>query len=175
MSKYNSQAAKAAQLGMPIGTAMGRLRKMIMFQFVQKAGMDNCFRCGKKIETVHELSVEHKKTWLHSSDPVGLFFDLGNISFSHLKCNVKDGASHRKRPNRIPTSGYKGVFKGSKDHIKKPWYVSINNSSGEGCKGNNLGYFETPEEAAKEYDRRFLELGGPVELTNKGLGFLKME
>lgn len=75
------------QLGMPYGTANNKLRKAIMFQMIQRAGLDICFQCGKKIETIGELSIEHKESWLDKEDAKELFFDLDNIAFSHLKCN----------------------------------------------------------------------------------------
>ena len=78
---------KSEQLGMSHGTAANRLRKMILFRMLQKTGEDVCFQCGEKIENLRDLSIEHKTPWLDSKDPVGLFFDLDNIAFSHLSCN----------------------------------------------------------------------------------------
>ena len=40
--------------------------------------------------TRETFSIEHLKPWLDSNDPVGLYFDLDNISFSHLSCNISD-------------------------------------------------------------------------------------
>jgi|SRR5208282_768052 len=85
---------KAVQLGMPLGTASAQLRKMILFALVQETGKDACFRCGRKIETIEEFSIEHKESWLDRT--VELFWDLKNIAFSHLSCNVK----HARRPNQ---------------------------------------------------------------------------
>jgi len=82
---------KKAQLGMAVGTARNKLQKKLMFMFAQKCGMDNCFQCGKKIESIDQLSIEHKIPWLHSDDPIGLFMDLDNIAFSHLSCNIAAG------------------------------------------------------------------------------------
>lgn len=86
MSKETDK--KAAQLGMPIGTASNRLRKSIIFNLLKKANLNYCFQCGGEIEDIADLSIEHKIPYLDSEDPVGLFFDLDNIAFSHLKCNV---------------------------------------------------------------------------------------
>lgn len=83
----NNNIKKAEQLGMPTGTASAILRKKILFSFVQKLGLDTCYRCNKKIEKEEELSIEHIIPWLDSENPKDLFFDLSNISFSHLKCN----------------------------------------------------------------------------------------
>ena len=60
----NAKAKKKEQLGMDFGTASGRLKKDIMFMLVQKCGLDKCYRCGEKIETKGECSVEHKIPWL---------------------------------------------------------------------------------------------------------------
>lgn len=88
-------AVKAAQLGMPFGTANARLRKAILFRLLQRLGEDTCFRCDEKIENLDELSIEHKAPWLYVN--VELFWDLDNIAFSHLRCNI--GAAGK--PTRI--------------------------------------------------------------------------
>lgn len=95
MSKSNQK--KSEQLGIPHGTAQNKLRKKILFHLMQKCGMDTCFQCGEKIESIDKLSIEHKKPWLDSDDPVGLFFDLDNIAFSHLYCNRLAARSDRPR------------------------------------------------------------------------------
>lgn len=77
---------KSEQLGMAFGTACGRLDRRVLFWLVQKAGLDLCFRCGKRIEQVEDLSTEHKRPW-QDVDPA-LFWDLGNIAFSHKRCNT---------------------------------------------------------------------------------------
>ncbi len=78
---------KNKQLGMNFSTASNKLRKRLLFALVQDAGLDRCFRCDKRIEREQDLSIEHKEPWLDSEDPVGKFFDLENITFSHLSCN----------------------------------------------------------------------------------------
>lgn len=90
-----SNKKKSDQLGMSYGSASHRLRKIILFKLLQDAGLDVCFQCGKRILKIEELSIEHKIPWLDSEDPVALFFDLGNIAFSHLKCNT---ANRRSNP-----------------------------------------------------------------------------
>lgn len=76
------------QLGMSQGTAVHRLRKNIMFKFAQDLGYDDCFACGRKIETPEDLSIEHKEPWESRLNGDKLFWDLDNIAFSHIKCNV---------------------------------------------------------------------------------------
>lgn len=92
----NAKKKKREQLGMDNSTASHQLRKLILFSLVKQTAQDICFRCQKKIETVEELSIEHKKPWLDSSNPISLFFDLDNIAFSHLRCNIAD----RRKPNK---------------------------------------------------------------------------
>lgn len=77
-------------------TASNRLKKQLMYTLAVKLDMHWCFQCAAKIEHSDDLSVEHKTPWLHSEDPVGLFFDIENIAFSHKGCNY--GASRGKSP-----------------------------------------------------------------------------
>jgi len=77
---------KSELLGMPVGTAQHRLRKMILFSLLVKHKENVCFRCGQVIDTVDDLSVEHMKPWASVDDP-NLFWNLDNIAFSHLQCN----------------------------------------------------------------------------------------
>ncbi len=100
MSKKGNKK-KSIQLGMPHGTATNRLRKKILFSLIQNAGLDNCFQCGKIIEKIDNLSIEHKIPWLNSSNPTGLFFDLDNIAFSHLFCNIAN-ATKINQGNKAP-------------------------------------------------------------------------
>lgn len=83
-----SNAEKSRQLGMPFGTATHRLRKNVMFMLAQKCGLDICFKCNERITTSEDLSIEHKEPWLHID--ISRFWDLGNITFSHLRCNVSE-------------------------------------------------------------------------------------
>jgi len=85
-------------IGMPFGTACYRLRKMVMFNLVKQLNLDSCYRCGSLIENIEDFSIEHKKSWLHKD--IKLFWDLNNIAFSHLKCNV-----YNRPKNRIETLG----------------------------------------------------------------------
>jgi len=78
-------------LGMNPGTAAHRLRKMILWKFVVQTGVNICYRCGKEITSIDELSIDHKRSWLLSETPLETFFDLDNIAFSHLSCNCSVG------------------------------------------------------------------------------------
>jgi hypothetical protein len=87
---------------MPYGTANAKLKKNIMFSLLQQLGQDVCHRCSTKIENVKELTVEHILPWLdvYSEELSSkLFWNLNNIGFSHLKCNIR--ASRRHTPAKL--------------------------------------------------------------------------
>ncbi len=67
-----------------------------MFHLVRKLGENVCHRCSREIETVEELSIEHKQSWQLADDPVAAFFAIDNLTFSHLLCNIKAGATPTK-------------------------------------------------------------------------------
>ena len=90
-----SNEAKTQALNMNFGTASHRLRKSILFDLLRRFDLDHCFRCEQKIEDVDDLSIEHKEPWQGANDPKAAFFDLKNIAFSHLRCNV--GAANRDK------------------------------------------------------------------------------
>jgi hypothetical protein len=87
---------KKVQLGMNPSTASGRLVKDILFSLVCETGKNICFHCGKEMFR-DSFSIEHKIPWLDSENALELFFDLKNISFSHLSCNIEN----RRIPNKI--------------------------------------------------------------------------
>ena len=157
---------KSEQLKMPYGTASQRLRKNIMFDLVKKCGLDICYQCGKKIENIDDLSIEHKTPWLHSDDPEGLFYDMNNIAFSHLKCNT-DNKRHATRKVRIGKTGYIGVHYESSQvkNYTNRYRASVNNKT--------LGRFFTAEEAAIEVDKELIKIYGQDTIINKSLGLIK--
>ena len=88
---------KSKQLGIPFGTACHRLRKIVLFHYVKKAGEANCFKCTLPIEIVEDLTIEHKLPWQGKDNK--LFWDLSNIAFSHKKCNKKAPLYPNGRPH----------------------------------------------------------------------------
>lgn len=107
MNKYHLK--KKNQLGMDAGTASSQLRKTVLFDCIKRLGEDICHRCSKKIETVEDLSIDHIVPWLDTVNPRDMFFDLENITFSHLGCNA--GAARKLSPRTDwlhgTTDGYK--------------------------------------------------------------------
>lgn len=83
---------KKKQLGMNPSTARSRLIQDVMWMLIVKCGNNSCHHCNEPMSR-ETFSVEHMEPWLDSEDPVGLYFDLENISFSHQSCN--SGAARR--------------------------------------------------------------------------------
>ena len=108
MSESNRR--KDALLGEPHGTANGKLRKALLFKYVQIAGHDVCYRCARRIADVSEFSVEHKVAWQRAADARKAFFDLEDIAFSHLRCNV--GIANSEREYRRQEHGLKAYQRG---------------------------------------------------------------
>jgi len=87
-------------LKMSHGTACYRLRKSIMFSLIKNTPLSVCYRCGERIVLIDEFSIDHKESWENADDPLQSFFDLDNIAFSHLKCNIAAAINptHIKNP-----------------------------------------------------------------------------
>lgn len=80
-------------------TAQNRLIKDILWSLILQTNQHICCKCDKEM-TRETFSIEHVKPWLDSENPIKLFFDLNNISFSHLSCNISDARNPRKWKNR---------------------------------------------------------------------------
>ncbi len=91
---------KKKQLGMNPSTASHRLVKDILWKFIKDTGNNICFQCQGAMDR-ENFSIEHKEPWLDSDDPQGLFFNLDNISFSHISCNISSARRpHKKYQNK---------------------------------------------------------------------------
>lgn len=73
--------------GVAVSTARYQLMKKIVFELLTNAGKDSCFRCQEKL-SLEDFSIEHIKPWGWEENPMNLFMDLQNISFSHIACNA---------------------------------------------------------------------------------------
>ena len=82
-------------LGMPHGTAAGRLRKLILFDLLRQLDQNKCYRCDNTILTADQLSIEHKEPWESRANGRELFWSLDNIAFSHIKCNSGAGRRYK--------------------------------------------------------------------------------
>lgn len=106
---------KRERLGMNPSTARNRLIKTLLFKFVVNAG-HKCYRCGKEL-SIDTFSVDHILPWLNSDDPIGLFFDVDNIAFSHMRCNTLVACHTRKGTTKYPEyNGYSDT--------RQPWQVA---------------------------------------------------
>ena len=88
---------KNMALGMNYGTATNRLKKMLLFNLADRLDLLSCFRCGNKIENETVLSVDHKKEWNGTPE---LFWDIKNIAFSHINCNINHGNTIIRKRDR---------------------------------------------------------------------------
>lgn len=114
----SSSSVKTRLLGEPFGTATHRLRKAVLFRLLVKHGENVCYRCGGVIDSVNDLSMEHKEPWQGAADPKATFFDLENIAFSHLRCNV--GALRKTHcPQGHPYDEENTYTNGSGRHCRK--------------------------------------------------------
>lgn len=84
---------KREKLGMNPSTAHRRLLKDLLFKFIILAGY-KCYRCKKEL-TREDMTIDHINPWLNSDDPIKNFFDLDNIAFSHMACNLQESVDRK--------------------------------------------------------------------------------
>lgn len=58
-----------------------------MFSLAKAGGLVYCYRCRNTIDSVSDFSLDHKSPW--EGIDATLFWDIDNIAFSHLSCNIK--------------------------------------------------------------------------------------
>ena len=108
---------KQQQLGMNPSTASGRLVKDILYKLIVDTNQNTCYHCGEQMDR-DTFSIEHKTPWLDSIDPVGLYFSLDNISFSHQSCN-SGAARSAKRKYETPEEANQAQLKKSRERRKE--------------------------------------------------------
>ena len=99
---------KTKQLGMNPSTASNRLKKELLFSLAKELKINWCYQCGAEIETAKRMTIEHKTPWLDTDDPVGNFFSLDNIAFSHASCNYAAARQKEGAPCPSTTAYRKG-------------------------------------------------------------------
>jgi hypothetical protein len=119
---------KKLQLGMNPSTANGRLVKDILWKLICQTNQDICCKCGKHM-TRATFSIEHITPWLDSDNPTELYFDLKNISFSHLSCNISvarkpnaTGEDKKVRCARVERERWNRLTKEEQQEIRKNKY-----------------------------------------------------
>ena len=101
-------------------TASNRLKKELLYSLAKRLKINWCYQCGAEIETAKRMTIEHKTPWLDSGDPVGNFFNLDNIAFSHASCNYNAGRRKEGKPCPSTTAYRKGCrCRGCKDAMKE--------------------------------------------------------
>jgi hypothetical protein len=176
------------KLGMHKSSAQRKLIKMILFEYVNKADENICWQCGDKITDFDKFSVEHKESWSCADDPQKAYFDLKNIAFSHLNCNVQKirNSPHsrkhtaldldiaRDRLIRSP-SGFRYVRLYKHKGVIKYMARVPHWENGKKLKDYFGKARETPLESAYDADRIMIELYGEKAVTNQKLGLLSPE
>lgn len=108
LDQRRNQRAKEV-LGVPKTTAMNLLHRSIIFNLLVECGKNYCFQCGEPMD-ISNFSVDHKTPWRNKPNGKELFFDLDNISFSHITCNrlaAKTGGWNRGVWSHGTNSGYR--------------------------------------------------------------------
>lgn len=96
MSQTKGNIKKNKQLGMNHSTASNRLVKDLLWSYIVKEEQNFCYHCNEEMDR-ESFSIEHKIPWLDSEEPKTLFFELENISFSHLSCNCRMAKKPHKK------------------------------------------------------------------------------
>lgn len=77
-------------LGINASTARYRLVKILLWEYICAQGHANCCICGEEM-SLKNFTIEHRKPWASSEDPLRAYFDLANIGFACLSCNSRRG------------------------------------------------------------------------------------
>ena len=105
---------------MNYSTAQHRLRRKVMFMLIQRLKLDECYQCKNLIVDVDDFSLEHKKPWL--DEDTRLFWDMGNIAFSHKSCNSAAARAITKS-GRVKYEKRIGNREDEEGHyISRTWY-----------------------------------------------------
>lgn len=80
-----SKEKRQKQLGMNPATASGRLVRDMLFKMICDTDQNKCHYCSEQMSR-EDFNITHKDAWLDSKDPVGLYFDLDNVTFAHTSC-----------------------------------------------------------------------------------------
>jgi hypothetical protein len=95
----NVSLKKRLQLGMPIGTASARLKKMILLELLQELQKDICHRCGDVIRIPEEVSIDHIAPWI---DVRQTFFGTCEMSRSHTVGAIQSRGGQLPVANSAP-------------------------------------------------------------------------
>lgn len=101
--------------------------------------------------------------------PKGMDTDhINHDRIDNRKSNLRICTASQNGSNRSIVSSKSG-FKGVTFHKHKSKWMSVTRHNG---KQIHIGYYDTPEEAAKAYDKKARKLKGEFSCTNADLGLL---
>ena len=87
MATKEERKREAEQLGCSKTSGTYRIMRGLLFEFADALDIAHCVRCECPIESVDDMSIEHIEDWHDKPNAKELFFDLGNLAFSHKHCN----------------------------------------------------------------------------------------
>lgn len=102
---------KSDQLGMSFSAASHRLRRRAMWALLEELGRTDCYRCGGAMDA-DSYSVDHIEDWLYVD--AALFWDMGNLAYSHKACNSgarRVGFSQRRGRPTVGADGTSWCFR----------------------------------------------------------------
>jgi hypothetical protein len=136
-----------------------------IYNMLSALNYTKCYRCGEEL-TITDLSIDHIIDWMNAPNPKEMYFDLSNIEFSHLNCNMR-AAKITEANNKVRVTGYKGVFRVNKPNGSK----FMSNMIYEG-KTIHIAQGNDPLKLAILYDKKAISLFGKRAVTNRSLGLL---
>lgn len=110
-------------LGTSMSNATMRLLRSLVFDYICRMHDNYCYRC-KLPMTRQDFSIEHIKEWRGAENGQELFFDIDNISYSHLKCNT-EARRFRAWNKGIITHGISGYRLGCRCETCKTVYSKV--------------------------------------------------
>jgi 5-methylcytosine-specific restriction endonuclease McrA len=96
----------SAMLGMDVSNALRKLARKMLFVFAEELGRTTCCRCGKRIETFQEMSLDHLENWIGHADAPKVFWDLANVRLAHVRCNVAEAGKRKKLSRKAKLAGH---------------------------------------------------------------------
>lgn len=128
-------------LWMPYWTAKYKLMRKILFSLLLETNRTKCFRCWKEM-TENDYSIEHIEHWYNID--INKFWDLKNITFSHLVCNSKEKRHSITKRQWWQSTKYIWLSK------RKNWKFLVRIKYNK--KLHNLWTYENEKDAALVYD-----------------------
>lgn len=94
------------QLGISSGAARHTLVQSLLLAYATKLGCHICYKCGLPVESINDMSIDHRIPWRNENNAIDLFFDLDNIAITHKPCNTVDRPHRKECPVGMSWCGY---------------------------------------------------------------------